>query len=248
LGERKPVHQYELQALALRTKKIYTTELIEPPHNDIELFVGFESLPEEKFHYLMGVYVSSSSSQQYFPFWSNTKQDEKQSWLSFLQIIDCYPDAPLFHYGNYENKVIKELGGRYETDVDNVLGRLCNLNSYIFGRIYFPTYTNKLKDICTYLGHTWTDENANGLNSIVLPSAYDEIQDPSIRDDLILYNQEDCINLKKLKNTIGTICSHDSNMPNVMDINVSDQLLNSTGSRIVKDFDDILKSAHGAYE
>ncbi len=110
LGERKPVHQYELQALALRTEKIYTTELIEPPHNDIELFVDFESLPEQKFHYLMGVYISSSSSQQYFPLWSNTKQDEEQSWLSFLKIIDRYPDAPLFHYGNYENKVIKELG------------------------------------------------------------------------------------------------------------------------------------------
>jgi len=247
-GERKPVHQYELQALALRTEKIYTTELIEPPHNDIELFVDFESLPEQKFHYLMGVYVSSSSSHKYYPFWSNTKQDEKQSWLSFLKIIDCYPDAPLFHYGNYENKVIKELGGRYETVVDNVLGRLCNLNSYIFGRIYFPTYTNKLKDICAYLGYSWTDDNASGLNSIVLRSAYDETHGPSFRDDLILYNQEDCINLKKLKHIISTICSHDSVMPNVMDINVSDQLLNSTGSRIVKDFDAILKSAHGRYE
>ena len=247
-GERKPVHQYELQALALRTEKIYTTELMEPPHNVIELFVDFESLPEQKFHYLMGVYVSSSSSKQYFPFWSNTKQEEKQSWLSFLKIIDCYPDAPIFHYGNYENKVIKELGGRYETDVDNVLGRLCNLKSYIFGRIYFPTYTNKLKDICTYLGYTWADENASGLNSIVLRSAYDETHGLSFRDDLILYNQEDCINLKKLKHIISAICSHDSVMPNVMDANVSDQLLNSTGSRIVKDFDAILKSAHGKYE
>ncbi len=119
---------------------------------------------------------------------------------------------------------------------------------YIFGRIYFPTYTNKLKDICAYLGYSWTDDNAGGLNSIVLRSAYDETKIASFRDDLILYNQEDCINLKKLKHIISAICAHDSVIQNVMDANVSDQLLNSTGHQLVKEFDVLLKSAHGKYE
>ncbi|MCK4708735.1 MAG: hypothetical protein KAU21_08965, partial [Gammaproteobacteria bacterium] len=37
-GDRKPNHQYELQALAIRTQSIYTTDLIELESKDLEIF------------------------------------------------------------------------------------------------------------------------------------------------------------------------------------------------------------------
>lgn len=247
-GETKPVHKYELQALAIRTRKIYTTDLIPLPQNDVELFVDIESLPEQRFHYLIGLYVCSPSGQNYYSMWSETKEDEKNNWLNIVGILNRYPDAPIFHYGNYENKVFKELAKRYSTNIEEINNRLNNLNEYVYGRIYFPTYNNNLKSICNYLGYKWTDENASGLNSIVLRSAYDITQKQVFHDDLVLYNKEDCVNLKKLKDTLGAVCSHVEITPDVMDVNSEKQLLNESGTKLLKEFDDLLKSAHGKYE
>ena len=55
-----------------------------------------------------------------------------------LKLTARYPAAPIFHYGSYEKKVIRELGTRHKTEVKDITSRLYNINEYIFGRIYFP--------------------------------------------------------------------------------------------------------------
>jgi predicted RecB family nuclease len=37
-----------------------------------------------------------------------------------------------------------------------------NLLSVIFGQIYFPTYSNGLKDIAGWLGFKWSDQDVSG--------------------------------------------------------------------------------------
>jgi predicted RecB family nuclease len=247
-GERKPTHQYELQALALRTKSIYTTNLVEPPNTDIEIFVDIESIPDQRFHYLFGVLIATPDTTQYYPYWANSASDEKSIWDSFLERVNRYPSATIFHYGSYEKNVIAELADRYGNNIADVLARLCNVNQYIYGRIYFPTHSNRLKDICAYLGLTWTAKNASGLNSIVWRAHYDNNQQSEIRDKLILYNEEDCTNLKALKKVVGTICASESALPDVVAADDQNQLLSESGSQVVKDFTALLKSAHGKYE
>ena len=41
-----------------------------------------------------------------------------------------------------------------------------NLLSVIFGQIYFPTYSNGLKDIAGWLGFKWSDQDVSGVQSI----------------------------------------------------------------------------------
>ena len=76
--ERKPIHRFELQALALRTQKIYTTNLIEPPKADVEIFIDIESIPEQRFHYLIGVLICISGAEPFYSFWANGQTDEKK--------------------------------------------------------------------------------------------------------------------------------------------------------------------------
>ena len=45
-----------------------------------------------------------------------------------------------------------------------------NLLSVIFGQIYFPTYSNGLKEIAGWLGFRWSDRDSSGLQSIVWTS------------------------------------------------------------------------------
>ena len=94
-------HKYELQALALKSATIYTDDLATPPFGTVELYLDIESLPERRFHYLIGVLVSTPNADQYLPFWAETDTDEKNIWAQFLDIVEQYPDAPIFHYGSY---------------------------------------------------------------------------------------------------------------------------------------------------
>ncbi|MCP4272498.1 MAG: IS66 family transposase [Gammaproteobacteria bacterium] len=247
-GDRKPVHQYELQALAIRTKYIYTSELLELYKSDVEIYVDIESIPDKQFHYLIGVLVTSSGRQLFHSFWADDVSEQQSIWSYFLEVANKYPTATIYHYGSYEKKVITELSVRYGTDIDNILNRLCNLNSYIYGRIYFPTRSNRLKDICNYLGHVWTADNASGLSSIVWRYRYDKKPETIYQKELILYNKEDCINLKRLKDVISAICSNKSVMHGVKAVNDKNQLLSNSGKQIVDDFSSLIKSAHGKYE
>lgn len=244
--DRKPIDKYELQALALKTGMIYTDKLIEPSSAGVEIFVDIESFPENRFHYLIGTLISTPESDHYFPLWANSANDEKDIWQDFLEIVHKYPDAPIFHYGSYEKKVIKELGARYNTDVEMLCAQLDNVNNYVFGRIYFPTRTNKLKDICQYLGMTWTADNASGLESMMWRYEYERSRSSKLKNDLITYNQEDCANLKALKHVIEDICH--STKPDVRAANDQDQLLNKRTKKIVEEFASILRSAHGSYQ
>jgi predicted RecB family nuclease len=246
-GDRKPRHEYELQALALRTRNIYTTNTIEPPSANVEIFIDVESVPDQGFHYLIGVFVCTNESNEYFPLWANNLSQEKYIWERFPEITNQYPSASVFHYGNYEKKVIKELAVRYNTVSDDIFNRLFNLNSCIFGRIYFPTRTNRLKDICGYLGFEWSSANMNGLKSIIWRYEYDKTQKSLFRDELITYNKEDCTNLQRLKDVIQGI-HHGSLRPDVKAANDQNQILSSNIQKVVEEFGAVLKSAHGDYE
>ena len=46
--------------------------------------------------------------------------------------------------------------------VDRLLANAVNVLSAIHASVYFPTFSNGLKDVGRYLGCTWTDENASG--------------------------------------------------------------------------------------
>ena len=50
----------ELQALAIRTEKIYIQELPKISKNEVELFLDIEGIPDQDFYYLIGLLVSSS--------------------------------------------------------------------------------------------------------------------------------------------------------------------------------------------
>ena len=50
--------------------------------------------------------------------------------------------------------------------VADSIARCVNLLSVIFAHIYFPVYSNRLKDIGSLLGAKWQSADASGLNAI----------------------------------------------------------------------------------
>ena len=67
-----------------------------------------------------------------------------------------------------------------------------NVLSVIYAQIYFPTYSNGLKEIAQYLGFQWSESDASGLNTLMWRSQWESSQDSCLKQTLVTYNAEDC--------------------------------------------------------
>ena len=85
--------------------------------------------------------------------------------------------------------------------------------STIYAHIYFPTYSNGLKETAQYLGFKWSDINASGARSIAWRSEWEASKDPDTKNKIITYNTEDCQALEVVTNTTSQLCQI-SNPPN----------------------------------
>ena len=93
--------------------------------------------------------------------------------------------------------------------IDQVLDASVNLLAVIYGKIYFPTYSNSLKEIARWLGFEWTLLRASGGKAILLRRCWELASDDGLRKDLIEYNIEDCRATELVTNAIRVICASD---------------------------------------
>lgn len=128
-------HQFELQALALRTGKTYLHELPALARPRTELFLDFEGVPDRHVQYLLGLLVCHEEAPVYHPFWADGNDNEAEIWRQLLAILDEYPDAPVYHYGQYEPRAIAALAKRYQTPADGLSKRLVNINVHVYGGV-----------------------------------------------------------------------------------------------------------------
>jgi predicted RecB family nuclease len=94
----------ELQALALRTGKIYIHQPPSIPVHPTELFLDVEGIPDHGTYYLIGLIVSAPGRVERHSLWADSPEDERNIYAALLRIAKGYPDAPIYHYGSYEPK------------------------------------------------------------------------------------------------------------------------------------------------
>ncbi len=250
-GSRKPrpvTHKIELQALAIREKKIYLHELPALSRQPVDLFVDMEGVPDRGLYYLIGLLVCQGDTTEHYSFWADTDQDEHPMWQQFVDTVTQYPDAPMYHYGSYEPRAIATLANRYETDTASLAKRLVNVNRYIYGKVYFPVRSNGLKDIGTFIGAKWTSPQASGLQSLVWRHHWDTMHNPHYKHTLLTYNAEDCQSLKLLTDELAKI---QQTADVLSQVDFADQPKRNTteaSEQIHSQFESILKFAHANYD
>ena len=238
----------ELQALALRTQKIYVQELPVLNRHDVEVFLDFEGVPDEGFQYLIGLLIIDRGIRCYHSFWANAPADEEQMWTCALEKINTYPEAPVYHYGSYEPRAIDNLAKRYPVDLGNLKTRLVNLSGAIYGRLYFPSKSNNLKELGRFLGASWTDPEASGLRSLVWRHHWEETGEGRWQNMLITYNREDCEALWLLTEEVTRIIANASADRDIEFADRTKQYATEHGAEIHEQFDGIIRSAHSHYE
>jgi predicted RecB family nuclease len=92
--------------LAIRTGKIYVHELPELTKHPVELYLDFEGIPDQHFHYLIGLLVCEGDRQTHYAMWADTIHDEERIWNELLTYIQRYPEAPIYHYQQFFTPIL----------------------------------------------------------------------------------------------------------------------------------------------
>jgi predicted RecB family nuclease len=203
----KHPYYFPLQALAIREQKVYVFETIKIPKIRTQVFIDMEGSPEGKNIYLVGMLIIEGKNKIFRSLWSD--DDETEILREMISIISKLKNPQIFYYGDYESKVFKRITTLYPNNTIKEIFQKKSINvlTLIFGNIYFPTYSNSLKDIGNYLGHRWSNPLSSGIQSIIWRRHWQKSKTIEIKNELIKYNEEDCRALHKLVDFIYAIFS-----------------------------------------
>jgi predicted RecB family nuclease len=209
-------HDHALQALAIREKKVYVLDSPVIPQSGVALYLDIEGIPDLGFEYLFGLLAVKDGVCSEFSFWADDPSQEKVAWADCLRVIEGFGDYTLYHYGQYElrflDRIINSAGSDEAAAVARIKARTCNVLAAIYSHIYFPTWSNGLKDVGTFLGASWSAPNASGVQSIAWRLAWEESKDEATRQLLLAYNREDCMALRRVTEFVLSVCGDGASM------------------------------------
>ena len=192
---------FALQARALRDNKVYIHGHPTLPIAETSIYLDIERIPSRRsYYYLLGVLIVTESSTLYRYFWANNKSDQPGAFVEFCEAVAAYRNPILFHFGAYEARAFKEMSecleNRHRSIMDRILGCCHNVLPVLHHHCYFPTYSNRLKDIAGFLGYQFDNEVRSGVGSIVFRERWEETPNQALKEALITYNRQDCEALK----------------------------------------------------
>jgi predicted RecB family nuclease len=205
-------HDPALKARAIRTGRIHIVGTPTLTPAGTMAYIDVEGIPDRGFYYLVGLRYSSGEEEVQRSFWADDEAGEQEMWTSCLSALKQIGDPCLIHYGSYETQFLRRMKARYcsgqeeNAFVEGLLSRAVNLVSLTFAQIYFPTYSNGLKEIGKYLDLQWSDPEASGANSLVWRTGWELSRDPVLRERLLTYNAEDCQATQKLTERLSNLC------------------------------------------
>jgi len=197
-------HSFALQALAIHEQKVYILAPPARPSTETRIFVDMEGSPDGPYVYLIGLLVQQGDKEQSYSFWADCREEETKVFELFVEILSQLPNGHVFYYGPYEARVFKRiarhfcpvLAGRLDRQCTNVLSTLC-------AKVYFPTYSNSLKDVATTLGYIWQVPMPSGLQTVIWRHQWEVAHNPALKAALLAYNRDDCQALKLVTRTTG---------------------------------------------
>ena len=254
---------FALQAMAIRDRKIYVFGTPHLPVAPTRIYVDLEGDPDRAFVYLLGVMIDDGGTEKKYNFWANNESEEKLIFQQFMHLIARYHQFNVFYYGSYEAAFLRRMRKRstHKRLVDKVISNSFNILSVLYSHIYFPTYTNGLKDIRTYLGCTWSEQDVTGITSIVWRRRWELNCDDVLKRKLVTYNSEDVHALKRITQCIYHIVAIEeskSDTPHLIDgfeVARVEDLRRQTSRReygkatfVLHDFEHINKCAYFDYQ
>ncbi len=197
LRDKREKYHHALKALAIREQKIH---IVGSPEFKIEgtpVYLDVEGLPDRDFYYLIGLRIGHGESAAQHSLWADTVADEARIWREFLAILETVEKPALIHYGSYETTFSKRMAERHggpqaESVAAKAIASALNLVSVMFAKIYFPTFSNGLKEIAHNLGYEWSAVSVSGVQTIAWRETWSSVRESPVQIRLTRYNTDDC--------------------------------------------------------
>jgi len=200
-------YYHSLQALAIREKKTYVLNKPQIPGSAVSAYLDMEGNDTGSSIYLIGLVTVKNGDSRRYSFWANDEEEEPKCFAQLFRKLSQLDSPHIFHYGSYDSRALERmlpLATHY--GVDHLVNDFChNVLTSVYANVYFPTYSNSLKDVGRYLGCTWTHPDSSGQQSVVWRKRWEETRDPTLKDTLIRYNLEDCTALQVLTDFLRAV-------------------------------------------
>ena len=202
-------HYLALQALAIRENTVYIHGSPRLPESKTEIYLDIEGLPDDDFYYLVGALVVADGRETFQSLWADSRREELTIFTQFAEALSGLTDFRIFHYGDYESTALKRIKRRLPDHlrpvIDTILSHSTNVLSLVYPHIYFPTYSNSLKQIGSFLGFKRENPSATGLESVMWRKTWETDRSEPTKTALLVYNKDDCFELKHLCGFIGRL-------------------------------------------
>jgi predicted RecB family nuclease len=203
-GKREKYH-HSLKALAIRERKIHIVGSPELKMEGTPVYLDVEGLPDREFYYLIGLRFRTGRRVIQHNLWAANENDEKRIWKEFLGVLSGIKKPVLIHYGSFETTFLRRMDQKYGevvggSSLGEAISSAVNLLSVIFANVYFPTFSNGIKEIAKYLGFEWETPEGSGLQSIIWRSQWEASGGAAVKRSLIIYNANDCEALEVVAN------------------------------------------------
>jgi hypothetical protein len=209
-------NDHKLKALAIKKNQIHVVGTPSLTLKGIPVFLDVEGMPDRDFYYLVGVRYDCDGEQVEQSFWADGPESECEIWENCFQALKAIGNAQIVSYGAYETRFLKQMKARYVQVPDNAefIDRLIetsvNLLGCIYGKVYFPTYSNSLKEVGPYLGFDWAWPHGSGAAAPLLRRAWELGADDALKSNLISYNMDDCRAAETVTQALLRICGGES--------------------------------------
>jgi uncharacterized protein len=174
-----------------------------PQLNPGDLFFDMEGDPlfDGGLEYLFGFVHVVAGKQIFVPFWGHTRGAEKEAFEQAMDFImaqlAAFPDAYVYHYGNYEESALKRLAmlhGTREAEVDQLLRtfKFVDLLKVVREAIQVSEPSYSIKNLETFYMEARTDEVQSAGASVVVYEQWRKLQDLRLLKEISDYNEADC--------------------------------------------------------
>jgi predicted RecB family nuclease len=205
-------NDHKLKALAIKKNQIHVVGAPSLKFDGTPTFLDVEGMPDTDFYYLIGLRFESGGQPVERSFWADGLDRERTIWDSCLRELKAIGNAQVVSYGAYETRFLRQMKARYilKPDdmefVDQLIGKSINLVGCLYGKIYFPTFSNSLKEVGRYLDFEWNWPQASGAAALSLRRAWELGVNDGLKRDLIGYNMDDCRAAAKVADALVRLC------------------------------------------
>ena len=185
--------------------KPYLTEPITLPRADTEVFFDVEVDPLRDICYLHGFIERrhrDNATERYVPFFvdnPSSEGEEKAFAAAWRYLRDREPSV-IYYYSPYERTTWRKLREKYPdvgrgTDIEALFDPRVAVDLYtdvVRSKAEFPTIDYSIKTLARFFGFGWHDPHPSGAASIQWYDEWVKTRDPSVKQRILQYNEDDC--------------------------------------------------------